>query len=210
MRCKIFLRLKRYIFKQPKIGGEVTAHQDSTFLYTCPRQTCLGLWLALEDATLLNGCLWVRPGSHRECVRRVFCRNPKHFDGDKGAPQMTFVENEKMEASGNEESPAGVSQESAKEGIKNNVGWEGKLPENSWPPPSEGLFQNGFVPVECKAGDLVVFPGTLDHLSLANFSQKSRHTFQLHLIEGPKEQIVWSPTNWLQYQDGGAFLQLPV
>ena len=27
-----------YIFKQPKIGGEVTCHQDSTFLYTEPQR----------------------------------------------------------------------------------------------------------------------------------------------------------------------------
>jgi hypothetical protein len=39
-----------YIFKQPFHGGEVTPHQDSTFLWTEPRQTCVGLWLALEDA----------------------------------------------------------------------------------------------------------------------------------------------------------------
>jgi phytanoyl-CoA hydroxylase len=46
-----------YIFKQANIGGAVTSHQDSTFLYTEPKQTCLGLWLALDDATLQNGCL---------------------------------------------------------------------------------------------------------------------------------------------------------
>ena len=55
-----------YIFKQPRIGGEVTSHQDSTFLFTEPRQTCLGLWLALEEANLGNGCVWGRPGSHTE------------------------------------------------------------------------------------------------------------------------------------------------
>jgi phytanoyl-CoA hydroxylase len=53
-----------YIFKQAKIGGAVNSHQDSTFLFTTPRQMCLGLWLALDDATLDNGCLWVRPRSH--------------------------------------------------------------------------------------------------------------------------------------------------
>ena len=53
-----------YIFKQPKIGGEVTCHQDSTFLYTEPFQIA-GLWFALEDATVTNGCLWVIPGGHR-------------------------------------------------------------------------------------------------------------------------------------------------
>ena len=61
-----------YSFKQPRIGGEVTSHQDSTFLFTEPRQTCLGLWLALEKATEENGCVWGRPGSHNEPVRRRF------------------------------------------------------------------------------------------------------------------------------------------
>src|ERR1051325_2139166 len=45
-----------YIFKQPGIGGEVTCHQDATFLYTEPL-SATGLWFALEDATRENGCL---------------------------------------------------------------------------------------------------------------------------------------------------------
>jgi phytanoyl-CoA hydroxylase len=53
-----------YIFKQPRIGGEVGCHQDSTFLYTEP-QDIVGLWFALEDATLENGCLWAIPGGHK-------------------------------------------------------------------------------------------------------------------------------------------------
>ena len=90
-----------------------------------------------------------------------------------------------------------------------SVTWEGKLPERSWPPPSDGLFDAGFVPVECAAGDLVVFPGTLDHLSLANSTEKSRHTFQLHLVEGEAEGVRWSKSNWLQYPEGRAFHSLP-
>ena len=35
-----------YIFKQPGIGGEVVAHQDSTFLYTNPLSTT-GFWIPL-------------------------------------------------------------------------------------------------------------------------------------------------------------------
>jgi ectoine hydroxylase-related dioxygenase (phytanoyl-CoA dioxygenase family) len=42
----------------------VVPHQDNSFIYTEP-QTCTGLWLALEDATILNGCLWAIPGSHK-------------------------------------------------------------------------------------------------------------------------------------------------
>jgi phytanoyl-CoA hydroxylase len=53
-----------YIFKQPNIGGEVTCHQDSTFLNTEPIAIA-GLWFALEDATVENGCLWAIPGGHK-------------------------------------------------------------------------------------------------------------------------------------------------
>ena len=41
-------------------------HQDSTFLHTTPKNTLLGFWLALEDATEDNGCLWSVPASHRK------------------------------------------------------------------------------------------------------------------------------------------------
>ena len=60
---KPLLLQSMYIFKQPKIGGEVTCHQDSTFLYTEP-QDIVGLWFALENATIENGCLWAIPGGH--------------------------------------------------------------------------------------------------------------------------------------------------
>jgi phytanoyl-CoA hydroxylase len=62
-----------YIFKQPHIGGEVNCHQDSTFLYTEP-QDLLGLWFALEDATLENGCLWVLPGGHQRGLKSRWVR----------------------------------------------------------------------------------------------------------------------------------------
>lgn len=52
-----------YICKQPYIGGEVTCHQDSTYLYV-KDEPVIGLWFALEDATLENGCMWAIPGGH--------------------------------------------------------------------------------------------------------------------------------------------------
>lgn len=66
-----------YIFKQPRIGGEVTCHQDSTFLYTEPTDDIAGLWLALEDATVENGCLWVIPGGHRLGLKSRWVRAPE-------------------------------------------------------------------------------------------------------------------------------------
>ncbi len=62
-----------YIFKQPRIGGEVTCHQDSSFLHTEPL-SCVGFWFALEDATEGNGCLWAEPGGHRRPLRQRFVR----------------------------------------------------------------------------------------------------------------------------------------
>lgn len=53
-----------YIFKQPFIGGKVQAHQDGSYLYTDPLKVT-GIWIALEDCTLENGCLSFLPGSHK-------------------------------------------------------------------------------------------------------------------------------------------------
>jgi len=70
-----------YIFKQPRIGGEVTCHQDSTFLYTEPQQI-VGLWFALEDATLENGCLWAIPGGHAVGLKSRWQRTPRGMEFD--------------------------------------------------------------------------------------------------------------------------------
>lgn len=61
------------IFKPPGIGGEVRWHQDATFFETAP-QTVTTFWIALEDATRDNGCLWVAPGGHRGPLRERFVR----------------------------------------------------------------------------------------------------------------------------------------
>ena len=70
---KPLLLQSMYIFKQPKIGGEVICHQDSTFLYTEP-ETAVGFWVALEDATIENGCLWVNAGGHKGPLRKLYTK----------------------------------------------------------------------------------------------------------------------------------------
>ncbi|MDQ5845777.1 MAG: phytanoyl-CoA dioxygenase family protein [Acidobacteriota bacterium] len=77
-----------YIFKQPTIGGEVICHQDSTFLYTEP-QDIVGLWIALEDATIENGCLWAIPGGHKLGLKSRWIRDGEgemKFDGFDPTP----------------------------------------------------------------------------------------------------------------------------
>lgn len=63
-----------YIFKQPNIGGEVNCHQDSTFIYTEPTDI-VGLWFALEDATIENGCLWAVPAGHKRGLKSRWVRS---------------------------------------------------------------------------------------------------------------------------------------
>jgi len=63
-----------YIFKHPGVGGEVTWHTDHTFLWTEP-QSVVGFWVAIDDATKENGCLWAIPGLHRDPVKSRFVRN---------------------------------------------------------------------------------------------------------------------------------------
>jgi phytanoyl-CoA hydroxylase len=60
-----------YIFKQPRIGGEVRWHQDATYFETDP-VTVTTLWFALERADRTNGCLWVQRGGHRTPLRERF------------------------------------------------------------------------------------------------------------------------------------------
>ncbi|KAL4132333.1 hypothetical protein QTP88_009504 [Uroleucon formosanum] len=76
-----------YIYKNPGVGGEVISHQDSTFLFTEP-ESLVGFWIALDDATLENGCLWVIPGSHKSDVhKRFLLHNP---DKSSGTSQTIF------------------------------------------------------------------------------------------------------------------------
>lgn len=134
-----------YIFKQPKIGGEVSIHQDSTFLYTDPLSV-VGFWFAIQDATLENGCLWALPGGHKEGLKTKFIR-----DG-KGGTTFEILD-------------------------------KNPLPET------------GYVPLEVKAGTLVLLHGSLPHYSEANRSEKPRQAYTIHVID---QQADYPADNWLQ------------
>jgi len=132
-----------YIFKQPNIGGEVVCHQDSTFLYTEP-DTVVGFWVALEDATIENGCLWVAPGGHKGPLRKLFRK-------ENNAMKMIILD--------------------------------------------ETPFEKTDTAVEVGKGSLVLLHGRLPHYSCENTSNKSRHAYTLHVIDGDKK---YPKENWLQ------------
>ena len=61
--------LSQFIFKNPGALGQPW-HQDA-FYFPFDRRPQVGVWLAVTDATLENGPLWVLPGSQREPIHRV-------------------------------------------------------------------------------------------------------------------------------------------
>jgi ectoine hydroxylase-related dioxygenase (phytanoyl-CoA dioxygenase family) len=58
--------LSQFIFKHPGAMGQPW-HQDS-YYFPFDRVPQLGVWLAVTEATLENGCLHVLPGSQREPI----------------------------------------------------------------------------------------------------------------------------------------------
>ena len=64
------------VAKPPQARTELPWHQDNGYTPLIPEEyvTC---WLALDDATEDNGCLWVMPGSHRHGTQR-------HVNGGSG------------------------------------------------------------------------------------------------------------------------------
>ncbi|MBP6822063.1 MAG: phytanoyl-CoA dioxygenase family protein [Acidobacteria bacterium] len=142
-----------YIFKQPNIGGEVTCHQDATFLFTEP-MTVTGFWFALEDATLENGCLWAIPGGHKLGLKKKFSRTNATPESGRAT---------KMEV----------------------------LDDSPWPDNLDELL----VPLEVKAGTLVLLHGLLPHMSRANRSPKSRHAYAVHIVDGSAD---YPTDNWLR------------
>ena len=141
-----------YIFKQPRIGGEVHWHQDATFFYTAPISV-LTFWFAIDDATLDNGCLWVSKEGIDTPLRQRFC-------------------------------------------LRNGATVMDTLSEAPWPDETSAM------PLEVKAGTLVLFHGLLPHYSPPNRSDKPRHAFTLHVTDGACE---YSDINWIQRNE-----ELPV
>lgn len=76
------------VYKRPEAHRDFPWHQDNGYQPIEPvhYMTC---WLALEDATIENGCIWIIPGSHK----RGFVEHKKtdiglqcYFGDDPGVP----------------------------------------------------------------------------------------------------------------------------
>ena len=133
-----------YIFKQPRIGGEVRPHRDASFIKTKP-SSVTAFWWALDDARLDNGCLYVKPKSHKIPFNREF---------------VACHKTQKAAFMGDDE------------------------------PDTEG-----YIPVPCQKGSLIIMDGGLLHFSRKNSSPKARQAFTLHVVD--KNQTTWEDSNWI-------------
>jgi len=76
--------LSQFIFKNPGAWGQPW-HQDSFYFHFEPARPIVGLWLAVTEATLENGCLHILPGSQAEPVHR-------HVADSRPGSQYGYVE----------------------------------------------------------------------------------------------------------------------
>jgi len=54
------------LVKPPFIGREKPWHQDNAYFSVEPLDAILGVWIALDDAAVENGCMHVIPGGHKD------------------------------------------------------------------------------------------------------------------------------------------------
>lgn len=57
------------INKPPHSNTETPWHQDSAYWLKLPDTRALSCWVALDEATIDNGCMWYVPGSHLHPIR---------------------------------------------------------------------------------------------------------------------------------------------
>lgn len=52
---------------KPPYGNHTAFHMDNPF-WSFSSKDAISIWVALDDATLSNGCLWYLPGTHRQAT----------------------------------------------------------------------------------------------------------------------------------------------
>jgi phytanoyl-CoA hydroxylase len=62
----IRLFFEQGFWKPPLHGAPTNWHQDNGYFKLEDSSKGVGCWIALDDATKDNGCMWVVPGSHRQ------------------------------------------------------------------------------------------------------------------------------------------------
>ena len=76
------------VYKKPEYPKPFPWHQDNGYTYIEP-QAYLTCWVALNDATLDNGCPWVIPSGHCAALSRIACRSWASYAASKTVPRRS-------------------------------------------------------------------------------------------------------------------------
>lgn len=60
------------LVKPPFFGSEKPWHQDDAYFAVAPLEAICGVWIALDDAEIENGCMHVLPGWHKKGAFRHY------------------------------------------------------------------------------------------------------------------------------------------
>ena len=58
------------LIKPPKIGSTKPWHQDNAYFSVAPLESVCGVWIALDEATVANGCMHMLKGQHKNGALR--------------------------------------------------------------------------------------------------------------------------------------------
>ncbi|WP_331769160.1 phytanoyl-CoA dioxygenase family protein (plasmid) [Embleya sp. NBC_00888] len=84
----VILDFDMLIDKAPHTGTPTPWHQDAAYWVDLPDTRAISIWVALDESTLGNGCMWYVQGSHRTPLR------PHWAAGGGGAIQCQCSEDE--------------------------------------------------------------------------------------------------------------------
>jgi phytanoyl-CoA dioxygenase PhyH len=84
---EVVLDWDQTVYKKPETPRDFPWHQDTGYAYAEPQWGSITCWIALVDATVENGCIWVVPGGHRKGTLKHWETDLGHVckEGDTGA-----------------------------------------------------------------------------------------------------------------------------
>ncbi len=88
LKADVSLYWDQSVYKKPETAREFPWHQDTGYFLTDPEEyiTC---WLALDEVTVENGCIWIVPRSHKQGVlehKETEIGKQCYFGTDPGIP----------------------------------------------------------------------------------------------------------------------------
>lgn len=111
-------------YKPPQIGGPTDWHQDHPYWPIIQPADLVSAWVALDDADVENGCMWMVPGSHKWGAHKggTIGTDPADFSP---TPDLSLL------PSGIEVRPVPMPVKKGHAGLHHCLTWHGSPPNRS-------------------------------------------------------------------------------